>query len=150
MAFVEDKQFKYPAEDECLVRRLGSGVIAAWSSLPEEARQRILDEAKAREFYIDYLGFKIEFEHRFNDNAPLFMGISRGDVYLFLSEHHGDGIPGTYVRIDVQGVEELQAELKQKKYKYMNPGLQDQEWGRRELVVYDAFGNRLIFSEELS
>ena len=84
---------------------------------------RILDEAKAREFYIDYLGFKIEFEHRFNENAPLFMGISRGDVYLFLSEHHGDGIPGTYVRIDVQGVEELQAELKQKKYKYMNPGI---------------------------
>ena len=46
MAFVEAKQFKYPAEDECLVRRLGSGVIAAWPHLPEEARQRILDEAK--------------------------------------------------------------------------------------------------------
>ena len=39
--------FKYPAEEECLVRRLGSGVIAAWNQLPEEARDRILQEALA-------------------------------------------------------------------------------------------------------
>ena len=42
MPFVEDKEFRYPAEDECLVRRLGAGVIAAWPYLPEEARARIL------------------------------------------------------------------------------------------------------------
>ena len=38
MALGEDKVFKYPAEDECLVRRLGSGVMAAWPHLPPEAR----------------------------------------------------------------------------------------------------------------
>ena len=27
MAFVQEHVFKYPAEEECLVRRLGSGVI---------------------------------------------------------------------------------------------------------------------------
>lgn len=108
---------------------------------------RILDETKAREFYLGYLGFSIDFEHRFHENAPLFMGISRDGLTVFLSEHHGDGIPGTYVRVDVTGICELHAELKAKQYRYMNPAIQEQEWGRRELTVYDPFGNRLIFSE---
>ena len=46
MAFVEDKLFRYPAEEECLVRRLGSAVITAWPHLPREVQQKIFDEAK--------------------------------------------------------------------------------------------------------
>jgi hypothetical protein len=63
MPFVEDKEFRYPAEDECLVRRLGAGVIAAWPYLPEEARTRILAEAKTawdREHYVSKLPAKLE------------------------------------------------------------------------------------------
>jgi hypothetical protein len=63
MPFVEDKQFKYPAEEECLVRRLGAGVIAAWPHLPEEARSRILSEAKLawdREHFVSKLPQKLE------------------------------------------------------------------------------------------
>ena len=63
MACVEENQFKYPAEDECLVRRLGSGVIAAWPHLPEEARQRIFEEAKIawdREHFVSKLPSKLE------------------------------------------------------------------------------------------
>ena len=63
MAFVDTNQFRYPAEDECLVRRLGSGVIAAWPHLPEEARQRILAEAKIawdREHFVSKLPSKLE------------------------------------------------------------------------------------------
>lgn len=110
---------------------------------------RILDVAKTREFYIDYLGFSVDFEHRFHENAPLFMGISRDGLQFFLSEHHGDGIPGTYVRVDVRGLHDLHAELQAKRYRYMNPQIQEQEWGQRELTVYDPFGNRLIFSEPI-
>jgi hypothetical protein len=40
---------------------------------------RIFDEAKAREFYLDWLGFSIDFEHRFEPGTPLYMGISRDD-----------------------------------------------------------------------
>jgi uncharacterized glyoxalase superfamily protein PhnB len=110
---------------------------------------RIFDESKAREFYLGYLGFSVDFEHRFNEDAPLFMGISRDGVQIFLSEHHGDGAPGTYVRIDARGLDELHGELSAKRYRYMNPGIQEQEWGQRELTVYDPFGNRLIFSEPI-
>lgn len=110
---------------------------------------RIFDETKAREFYLGYLGFEIDFEHRFHDNAPLFMGISRDGFPLLLSEHHGDGTPGSHVRIDVSGVRDLHAELAARRYRYMNAGIQEQEWGLRELCVIDPFGNRLIFSEPI-
>lgn len=108
---------------------------------------RIFDVAKAREFYLDYLGFSVDFEHRFHDDAPLFMGISRGPIRLYLSEHHGDGTPGTHIVIQMHGVEELHRELSAKNYRYMNPGIQTQEWGTRELIVYDPFNNHVVFSE---
>jgi len=38
---------------------------------------RMFDIAKAREFYLDYLGFQVDFEHRFEPGLPLFLGISR-------------------------------------------------------------------------
>lgn len=55
--------FKYPAEDECLLRRLGSAVIASWGTLPEPVRERILSEARAawdREYYVSHLGDRLE------------------------------------------------------------------------------------------
>jgi hypothetical protein len=75
------------------------------------------------------------------------MGISRDGLMLYLSEHHGDGSPGIHVIVDVTGVDELHDELKAKHYRYMNPAIQEQEWGTRELGVVDPSGNRIYFSE---
>jgi catechol 2,3-dioxygenase-like lactoylglutathione lyase family enzyme len=33
---------------------------------------RILDVAKAKEFYGDFLGFQIDWEHRFGPDLPLY------------------------------------------------------------------------------
>jgi catechol 2,3-dioxygenase-like lactoylglutathione lyase family enzyme len=110
---------------------------------------RIFDVPKAREFYLDYLGFRVDFEHRFHENAPLFMGVSRDGLTLFLSEHHGDGTPGTHVVVEMTGVDDLHRELHTKNYRYMNPGIQTQEWGTRELTVYDPFNNHVTFSERI-
>ena len=109
----------------------------------------MFDVPKAREFYLDYLGFAVDFEHRFHEGAPLFMGISRGELSLFLSEHHGDGSPGAHVIIEVSGVEALHRELAAKNYRYMNPGIETKEWGTRELCVVDPSGNQLMFSERI-
>src|SRR5579871_5083736 len=111
---------------------------------------RMFDVAKAREFYLDYLGFEVEFEHRFHDGAPLFMGVTRGGVFIFLSEHHGDGTPGTNVVIRMSGIDALHRELVAKQYKYYNPSIQTQEWGTRDMVVYDPFNNHIIFSEPIA
>jgi hypothetical protein len=55
--------FKYPAEEECLVRRLGSAVIASWPVLPEAVREKLLAEARIawdREFHVANLVEKLE------------------------------------------------------------------------------------------
>ena len=38
---------------------------------------RIFDIAKAREFYLEYLGYTVDWEHRFAPELPLYMQISR-------------------------------------------------------------------------
>ncbi len=63
---------------------------------------RIFDLAKADEFYVGYLGFQVDWNHRFDDNAPLYRQVSRGDLVLHLSEHHGDGSPGARLRVRSQ------------------------------------------------
>jgi catechol 2,3-dioxygenase-like lactoylglutathione lyase family enzyme len=108
---------------------------------------RIFSIEKAREFYCDWLGFKIDWEHKFDDVAPLFMQISRGGLVLFLSEHHGDGTPGTKLYVDMTGVEEFHAEIMGKTYGYMRPDLAPTEHGTLEFYVIDPFGNRIHFSE---
>ena len=110
---------------------------------------RSYDEGKAREFYVDWLGFKVDWEHRFAPDAPLYMQISRGNCVIHLSEHHGDGTPGSVVRIRVDGLEDYLAELQTRPYKNYRPGLQDQDWGAREMVVQDGAGNRLVFFRDL-
>lgn len=106
---------------------------------------RIFDAARAREFYLDYLGFSIVFEHRLADDAPLYMGLVRDDVRLHLSEHHGDCCPGAVVRIEVNDIDEFHAELLSKNYKYQNPGIEEMPWDSREVSLCDPFGNRLVF-----
>lgn len=106
---------------------------------------RIFDVAKAREFYLDYLGFTVDFEHRFEPDAPLYMGISRGACKLNLSEHHGDACPGSSVRIPVEDIDGLHAELIARPYRYYRPGVEQMPWGLREMKLVDPFGNRLLF-----
>lgn len=63
MALATEHVFKYPAEEECLVRRLGSGVIAAWNQLPEEAREKILQQARVawdREYQVSRLPDRLD------------------------------------------------------------------------------------------
>jgi uncharacterized glyoxalase superfamily protein PhnB len=107
---------------------------------------RIFDEAKAREFYVDFLGFKVDWEHRFADDLPLYMQVSKDDCLLHLSGHFGDCCPGSAVRIECAGLEEFHQELLAKRYKHARPGIVRQSWGRLEMCITDPFGNRLIFT----
>jgi catechol 2,3-dioxygenase-like lactoylglutathione lyase family enzyme len=108
---------------------------------------RIYSLEKAREFYVGFLGFKVDWEHRFEPDAPVFMQVSRDGLLIYLSEHHGDGTPGSIAYVTMTGVRELHRELNDKKYRHNHPGLQEQEWGRTELTVVDPFNNRITFGE---
>ena len=110
---------------------------------------RSFDETKEREFYLDYLGFEITFEHRFDETAPLYLGIRLGDFQLHLSEHHGDASPGGAVRIESFDLKAFHEELSAKSYRYARPGSpQQQSWGSLELILTDPFHNRLVFFQD--
>jgi hypothetical protein len=64
---------------------------------------RIFSVEKAREFYLSFLGFSVDWEHRFDDDLPVYMQISRPGLTLHLSEHHGDACPGATVLISMSG-----------------------------------------------
>src|SRR4051812_47155853 len=108
---------------------------------------RMFDVEKAKEFYLGYLGFTIDWEHRFEDNTPLYMQISRGSFVLHLSEHYGDGSPGSVVFVKVVGLDEYHKELSAKNYKYLRPGINQEPWGARSINLTDPFGNRIRINE---
>ncbi len=109
---------------------------------------RIFDESLAKAFYVEYLGFRVEWEHRFEPESPLYMQVVRDRCVLHLSEHHGDASPGAAMRIPVDDVDAFHAELTAKRYKYARPGVEKMPWGTRDMSVTDPFGNRLTFTDD--
>lgn len=108
---------------------------------------RMLDEQKAKEFYVEFLEFTIDWEHRFEEDFPLYMQISNDHCIIHLSEHYGDSIPGVGIRIEVENIDALHAKLLAKKYKYARPGLEETPWNTREIRVGDPFKNQIVFYE---
>jgi catechol 2,3-dioxygenase-like lactoylglutathione lyase family enzyme len=108
---------------------------------------RIFSVEKVKEFYCGFLGFKVDWEHTFEANTPVYMQISRGSLRLHLSEHHGDGSPGVRIFVEMLGVEEFHREVSGKGYRYLRPGIQDEFYGARSMNVIDPFGNRISFNE---
>ena len=108
---------------------------------------RTFDTDKATEFYVDYLGMKVDWEHRFEPGLPLYRQVSRGDLVLHLTEHHGDSTPGAVVYIYMTRVRDLCAELNERASVGNNrPGLETDD-GRTEFEVVDPFCNLLRFGE---
>ncbi|GLR53104.1 glyoxalase superfamily protein [Shinella yambaruensis] len=107
---------------------------------------RIFDVPKAHEFYLGFLGFTVDWEHRYGENFPLYTQISRGGLRLHLSEHAGDATPGGNMVVYMTGIRAFQKELIGKDYRYMKPGLED-EGSRLEVTVTDPFNNHIRFME---
>mgnify|MGYP001584974684 CR=1 FL=1 len=107
---------------------------------------RSFDEAKAKEFYLGFLGFTLGFSHRFAPDLPLYFEVERAGLKLHLSEHHGDATPGSTVFVWMRGIDEFHAELTARRYGFYRPGVETVPWGR-EMQVIDPFGNRIRFCE---
>lgn len=99
---------------------------------------------EARRFYVDFLGFAVDWEHRFGEGMPLYQQVSREGCVLHLSEHHGDATPGSSVRIEISDVRRLQRDLVDSLVYPLRIGLDRHPWGD-DLAVPDPFGNRIIF-----
>jgi hypothetical protein len=149
------RQFGYD-DWNVLAAKIGEAVPEAPAAKPAEAVRlqmgipilRIFDEVKAKEFYLDFLGFTMDWDHRFGPNMPLYMQVSRSCLQLHLSEHHGDASPGSTVFVWMEGIDAYHAELTAKRYTYSKPGIEEDGPGGRTLQVPDPFGNRIRFCEK--
>ncbi len=105
---------------------------------------RITNYARSKAFYIDGLGFCVEWEHRFEPHFPVFMSISRDGMEIFLSEHTGDCQVGGLVHFYVPDVDAWYAEFRKKRIAVQEPPNESME-GMRSMTVVDPDGNQLRF-----
>ncbi|MEM9434638.1 MAG: glyoxalase superfamily protein [Pseudomonadota bacterium] len=108
---------------------------------------RSFDERLARRFYVDYLGFSWDGEHRFDAAAPLYAFLSLGDFTLHLSEHYGDCTPGATAIVPMSGIQDYLEKMRARGHPNANPAVETLPWGQ-QIQVSDPFGNRLRFLQE--
>lgn len=89
---------------------------------------RIFDYAKALEFYVNWLGFAVDWADQPTE-APAYVQVSLAGVALNLSEHHGDCSPGARIRVvDFPRLAEYHQQLLAKNYRYNRPSLHVPSW----------------------
>ncbi len=109
---------------------------------------RMTDYAKSKAFYVDSLGFKIDWEHRFEAHLPVFMQVSRDGLAFFLTEHTGDCPAGGLIHLYVPDVDAWFAELKGKGVPVKEAPNEDLQ-GLRSMTIVDPDGNKLMFHTRL-
>lgn len=108
---------------------------------------RMTEAARSLAFYVEKLGFAVDWEHRFGEGYPLFVQITRQGQTLFLTEHAGDCEPGGAVYFRVPDVDACFADF-QSRGAELSVAPADTPWGTRELLIRDPDGNRLRFASE--
>lgn len=111
---------------------------------------RMLDEAEARAFYIDYLGFEVEWECRFGPDSPMYMEVRLGDAHIHLNGHATHESPISEVNIPVLGLDNYCEYLISKRSKYPKPCVVDpRHVGRKtDMNILDPFGNLIVFCSQ--
>lgn len=108
---------------------------------------RMFDWEPTRAFYLDFLGWAADGEHRRNDHLPRYVRLTGpGGARVDLSEHHGDGTPGTAILIMVPDAAAVHAGLLGHDRGPADPGLEESRIGRT-VTVHDPSGNRISFLE---
>ncbi len=106
---------------------------------------RIISAPISLPFYVEGLGFSVDWKHQFEPGFPLFIQLTRKDQVIFLTEHTGDCQVGGAVYFIVPDVDNCYSE-------FTNRGIttieapHDTPWRTREMVVTDLDGNRLRFA----
>ena len=99
-------------------------------------------------FYVGFLGFSGDWEHRFEPDLPLYMQVSRGECRLHLSGHHGDSACRALRSASLRCDSAFLAELTGKPYGDDGPAFETPPWGGAELTLIDPFSrDRLTFVE---
>jgi len=107
----------------------------------------ILNYTETIEFYIHFLGFIIDWQHRFGPSDPVYMQISHHGLVLHLSENKRFRT-GVFIFVETKGIDAFRDELKNKTTKYL-PEVTVTNWNTKQMEIEDPFGNLLRFNENL-
>ena len=106
---------------------------------------RITNYERSRTFYVDQLGFRVEWEHRFEPNFPVFMSIARDGMQIYLTEHSGDCQVGGLAHFVI---EDVGAWFEEFTARGVEPTeLPHSDLGFLNMTVTDPDGNQLRFME---
>ena len=112
---------------------------------------RMSEEAAAKAFYVDFLGFEIEWEHRFEDSpeSPLYMQIRLGQAVIQLNGHAKPDTPPAELRTLVRGVQAFCNHLRSIESKIPKPSVVDPRYSGKntDMNLIDPFENYLFFWE---
>ena len=108
---------------------------------------RILSAERSLPFYVDGLGFSVDWQHQFEPGFPLFLQITREGQTLFLTEHRDDCEVGGAVYLIVPDVDECHRRFRANGVT-PTEAPHDTPWGSREMSVTDPDGNRLRFATD--
>lgn len=111
---------------------------------------RITDYTRSKDFYVEGMGFQIDWEHRFEPHFPVFAQVTKDEMTIYLTEHTGDCKVGGLVHLFVPNVDNWYMELRSKIGPYIiQPPHEDIE-GLRMMTVVDPDGNQLRLCTELN
>jgi catechol 2,3-dioxygenase-like lactoylglutathione lyase family enzyme len=109
---------------------------------------RITDYRRSKTFYVDGLGFAVEWEHRFEPHLPVFAQVTREGMTIFLTAHTGDCPVGGLVHFYVPDVDACCAEFESRGVAIPHPPSEDIP-GLRDMTILDPDGNKLRFCQRL-
>jgi catechol 2,3-dioxygenase-like lactoylglutathione lyase family enzyme len=108
---------------------------------------RITNYRKALDFYCDFLGCSMDWEHRFGPEDPVYMQVSKYGLVLHLSENNRFQTGGV-VFVTTTAIDEYAKELNGRRSN-MPVTVSDTPWQTRQMEIEDPFGNLLRFNEPL-
>ena len=108
---------------------------------------RIADVARAKAFYCEFLGFAADWEHYYEEGAPIYMQVSRAGLVLHLSQNERFK-EGSIIYVGTEGIDELFADLKARSGGWSPSPVSLTAWGTKQMEIEDPFGNLLRFNQE--
>jgi uncharacterized glyoxalase superfamily protein PhnB len=104
--------------------------------------------AEATEYYVDWLGFRIDWEFRLDPAFPVYMQVSRDGLVLHLSQHKGDNPGGVKCHVDVDDLDSLVAEWRGRRPDFAQE-VEITPWNAKHISLKDPFGNELGINQLL-
>ena len=106
---------------------------------------RILNYQKSIDFYTNYLGFTVNWEHRFVPIEPVYIQVSLHGLVLHLSENKRFD-PGVIVFVDTKRIRYLHKTLYTRN-QAVTPEVETTPWQTLQMEIEDPAGNLLRFNE---